>query len=111
MERKLGYTCSLTGTDCPNDKCQYTGTGFGCLYVGIRTIDKRVRTQKRAGISDIEQIHKLSVEQAELRERLAGAGLDDVEVKKIRGSMMKNRLGDNGLRALNNRLRAKSWKR
>lgn len=110
MERKI-YICGITNTECPNNKCQYVGTGYGCLHIGSRIVNNEVESYEAERESDREQIYKLSGEQAELRNKLAEVDKDDSEAKKIRGCMMRNRLGNNGLRALNNRLRDNSWKK
>lgn len=109
MERKSKQICGITGTDCPNNKCQYTGTGYGCLHSGEMVVNGNEESHNRLGTTVREKIHRLSTKQAELRVKLAEVGSGSPEAKEIRGNMMENRLGEDGLRALNNKLRDKGW--
>ena len=80
-------------------------------------IEKGVNQEigKGVRVSPPERIHSLSVKQHQLREKLRRLMASDPEsleeIVKIRGQMMANRLGPDGLRALNTELRGTSVRR
>lgn len=110
MERKRIY-CGLTRRDCPNEKCQYIGTGFGCLNLGITSKEIKRESKENLLLRARVKVYGLSLAQSELRKKLSGLDGECAEAKEIRGNMMRNRLGKNGLRALNNLLRGTSPKK
>ena len=70
--------------------------------------------KKGVDASPWERVHSLSVRQYQLREelrKLMAINSKSPEVAEIRGQMMANRLGPDGLRALNTELRGTSVRR
>ncbi len=110
------YLC--IGSRCPNyqkaeDNIEkswpYVGTGYGNLHGNPTKSLILDEVRKTLGVTKpkttVDLLSEIQTQQTDLRNKLVILPKDSIEAQEIRRQMMINRLGINGLRSLNNKLR------